>query len=160
MLEKFSHLSIGEIKQLKDAIAQITVLISGADGEIDRTEKEWAEKVASIRGYKMHKDLIEFYQNVGTTFHDDLESLIDSLPTDVAHRQGKLVGVLGELNSILAKLDPQTGTRLYKSYLSFAKHVAKASGGVLGFFSINNAERQLIDLPMLNPILAKTEEEE
>jgi hypothetical protein len=160
MLEKFNHLSVGEVKKLKDAIAQITVLISGADGDIDRTEKQWAEKVASIRGYKMHKDLIGFYQQVGVNFHEDLENLIDSLPKDVAHRQGQLVGSLTELNPILAKLDPQTATRLYKSYLSFAKHVAKASGGVLGFFSINHAEKQLLELPMLDPFTAELDEEE
>ncbi|MBK8391868.1 MAG: hypothetical protein IPL23_22440 [Saprospiraceae bacterium] len=65
-----------------------------------------------------------------------------------------------EVNPILGKLDHLVALHLYKSYTSFAKHVAKASGGVLGFFSIGPNESNLITLPMITPIIAQEGEEE
>lgn len=37
----------------------------------------------------------------------------------------------------MAQLDLPVGAHLYKSYITFAHHVAKATGGFLGFFSIS-----------------------
>lgn len=160
MIKNFDHIATEELAKLKAAVAEITVLIAGADGEIDKAEKAWAEKVTQIRSYKMHKDLIEFYQEVGRTFHDDLDNLIDSLPGSVSERQAILETHLSRLNSILPKLSPKVGKMLYNSYLSFAKHVATASGGILGFFSVGPKESQLLNLPMITPIVFEEEEEE
>jgi len=44
--------------------------------------------------------------------------------------------------------------------LSFAEHIAKASGGIMGFFSVNAAEAKLIQLPMLHPIIYTPSQEE
>ena len=59
---------------------------------------------------------------------------------------------LEKLNEILAKLPQDLGANLYKSFISFASHVAKSSGGVLGFFSVSEAEKSVIDLTMIAPI--------
>ncbi len=159
MSEKFSHLSENEFDILKSAVALITILIAGADGEIDKEEAVWAKKVAEIRSYKMHADLKPFYQEAGKTFANDLENLIDELPGDVHAREQILSKKLSAVNSVLSKLDKETATRLYQSYKSFAKHVAKASGGFLGFFSVDSREKNLIELPMIHPFDAAMEEE-
>ena len=160
MTEFFSVLTDTEYKQLTNAVAEITILIAGADGKIQESELEWASKVTKIRSYKMSEELIGFYQTVGETFNDDINNLIKELPIHTGDRQNILETRLEKLNPILAKLNPIVGGKLYESFTSFAKHVAKASGGIFGFFSIGPKEGDLIDLPMLDKIVYKEEEEE
>ncbi len=159
MSEKFSHLTEQELTTLKNAIPAITILIAGADGEINKEETSWAKKVTEIRSYKMHADLKPFYQEVGKTFANDLDKLIDELPGDNKNREQILSKRLSGVNEVISKLDIETATRLYQSYKSFAKHVAKASGGFMGFFSIDSTEQGLIELPMIHPFNAELEEE-
>jgi len=151
MTEYFKVLSAEEFGQLKDAIALITVYIAGADGDIDEDETKWAEKVTNIRSYNLPEGLRGFYAEVGEEFADKLEHLKSTLVT-VEQRNETAEANLAALNPILAKLSPKLGTELYKSYKSFAKHVAKASGGFLGFFSIGPKEAALLDLEMITPI--------
>ncbi|MFZ1702996.1 MAG: hypothetical protein WAT79_01550 [Saprospiraceae bacterium] len=158
--EYFQELSDAEYGKLKDAIALITVLIAGADGTIQKNELDWAAKVTKIRSYNMSEDLKEFYKEVGIQYADQLNEFFDSFPSTVEDRTRLISERISQLDPILAKLHPKVGARLYKSYLSFAKHVAKASGGFLGFFSINKQEAKLIGLPMLTPIFFKSDEEE
>ena len=44
MIEKFEQLSENEFAKLKAAVAEITILIAGADGKIDKDEAAWAKK--------------------------------------------------------------------------------------------------------------------
>lgn len=151
MTKYLKVLSEAEFDKLKDAIALITVYISGADGHISEDELKWAEKIALIRGYSTPDGLKEFYEEVALDFHDRVEKYVKSL-TDLEERNRTIEQKLAELNPILDKLNPKLASKLYSSYLSFAKHVAKASGGFLGFFSISKEESSLLDLKMINPI--------
>ncbi|MEL7020925.1 MAG: hypothetical protein AAGK47_04915, partial [Bacteroidota bacterium] len=58
---------------------------------------------------------------------------------------------LGKLNAILPKLHPGFAATYYESLVSYAHHIAKASGGFLGFMSIGPNEEKVVDLPMLVP---------
>lgn len=158
MTEHFNVLSSEEYSQLREIIAHITIYIAAADGEIDQDEQEWAEKVTKIRSYNLPEILRSYYQDVGTDFHDKLEHLKSSLPAVQAERMAAIEEVLEAINPILAKLDTKVGAELYTSFKSFAKHVAKASGGFLGFFSIGPKEAQLIELPMISPIVYEEED--
>ena len=160
MTEYFNSLSEADYKKLMMAIPEITILIAGADGDINKDEVAWAKRVTSIRGYKMSKDLIGFYQEVGKTFAQDLENIITQMPDHGGDRESMLKKRLEKLNPILARLDHSVALHLYKSYLSFAKHVAKASGGILGFLSIGPKESDLIKLSMIHPISSIEGEEE
>ena len=157
MTEHFKILSDAEYDQLKDAISLITVYIAGADGNIDDDELKWAEKITSIRGYSNPEGLNEFYDDVGTDFQTRIEKYTSSL-SDLDVRNKTVEQKLSDLNPILAKLDTNLGSKLYTSYVSFAKHVAKASGGFLGFFSIGPAEKAVLDLKMLTPIVWEDED--
>lgn len=158
--EYFQELTESEYEKLKDAISLITVLIAGADGEFRQNELEWAAKVTKIRGYNMSKDLKTFYKEVGVHYAEKLDEYFNTFPETPEDRTRLISDRLSQLNPILAKLHPRVGSRLYRSYLSFAKHVAKASGGFLGFFNINKEEAKLIGLPMLTPVIFDDEEEE
>ena len=151
MTHYFDVLEKEEYQQLKDAIALITVYIAGADGEIDQDEAQWATKVTKIRSYNLPNELGSFYQDVGPEFSDKLSAFQNELNT-LEVRNQKVAKRLAALNPILAKLDPMMGAALYNSYISFAKHVAKASGGFLGFFAIGPEEAALLELKMINPI--------
>jgi len=161
MIPQFEGLSEGQVELLYDAIPLITVYIAGADGKIDQEEKEWAEKVTKIRSYAYHESLQEFYTNLGAVYAGRLDHYISSLPSDVEKRTIAIGEKLSQLNSVLAKLDVNFAARYYKGLVTFAEHVAKASGGFLGFGSISRAEDKLIGLDMINAIeLEEGEEEE
>lgn len=158
MTEYFKDLSDAEFDQLKDAISLITIYIAGADGKINEDETKWAEKITKIRSYSLPSSLSGFYEAVGVDFHERMENYMTTL-SDLETRNSTVAKKLTALNPILAKVSPKLGATLYNSYLSFAKHVAKASGGLLGFFSISPKEAALLDLEMITPIIWEAEEE-
>jgi hypothetical protein len=152
MTKFFKVLSDEEFDQLKDAIALITVYIAGADGEIHDDEVKWAKKITFIRSFSTPNGLKEFYKEVDLDFHDRVEKYMVTL-NELKSRNATVEKKLAALNPILSKLDPKIGAALYSSYTSFAQHVAKATGGFLGFFSIDAAEKELLDLKMIDPII-------
>lgn len=152
MTEYLKVLSNEEFDKLKDAISLITVYIAGADGDIKSEELKWADKLTSIRSYNLPSDLKFFYKEVGLDFQDRVMNYIKSLD-QLDIRNQTVTQKLTELNPILEKLNPRLGAALYASYISFAKHVAKASGGFWGFFSISPEEKAILDLKMINPIV-------
>ncbi len=159
MEEIFKKLRADEYALLKDSIPQITVLIAGADGTISPEETEWGEKVTNIRAYSAIEEYKDFYREIGETFHERLEELIKELPSDVNTRNAQISKTLEGLNPVLHKLDPKHAAHLYDELISFATHVAKASGGFLKFWSISHEEKKWIGLPMLDKFVWKDEEE-
>ena len=153
MITNFENISSENFEKLRSAIAKITVYIAGADNNIDVEETAWAGKLTDIRSYAGPDILNEFYTKVGEDFSDVLTNMIKDLPSDNALRAKQLSNDIAELNPILASLSNEVGAAMYKSYTSFAKHVAKASGGFLGFGSISREEKKLIGLDMLNEIV-------
>ena len=143
-----------------DSIALITIYIAGADGKIDQDEVAWAKKITDIRSYSLPEGLKDFYKDVGEHFDSKLDQQLAELPNDVAERTEIIRDKLSCLNPILSKLPKKTGALMYKNYLSFAEHVAKASGGFLGMFSVNNEESKLLSLEMINEIVWTGEDSE
>jgi len=156
----FNEVNEAEYQGLKDAVAWITILIAGADGKIDTDELDWATKLSNIRSYSYSEELKEFYASVGQQFEDDIKKLIDELPQETANRTEVLTQKLSSLNPILLKMENSVAYKLYESYISFAEHVAKASGGFFRFASVSKEEQNLMILDMLDPIELKIEEEE
>jgi len=159
MLGEFNALDEREYEILKDAVCWVTILVAGADGLIEKKELDWANKITGIRTYSGPKTLQDFYKEVDTNFSDKVESCINFLPSNTDSRNKELSEKLSELNEILPKLPPKLGFELYNSYTKLGEQVAKASGGVLGFFSVSGEEKQAIELHMLNPIEYNEEEE-
>ena len=156
----FGELSPAQYEELKGALGLVTVLIAGADSNIDEQELNWAEKLTSIRSYAKPEELNAFYEDVEQGFGDKLDALIASLPQDVTERQKVISGRLSGLNDIFPRLDNSVAHQLYESFTSFAKHIAKASGGFLRFGSVSSAEKEWISLPMIEPIILEELPEE
>ncbi len=153
------QLSQEEFDQLVEALSRITILIAGSDGNFDEEEKEWAEKLTHIRSYNHPPELEGLYEAADQVFSAQLASMSKAYPDDLSQRNEQIQNDLSRLNPLLAKLDPRTGHAIYASLKSFAKHIARSSGGFLGFGSVSAAEAKWIELPMINPIEDVTEEE-
>ncbi len=158
--EIFSELNKGQYNELKDSLTLVTVLIAGADDNIDEQELNWAEKLTSIRSYTEPGALNNFYEDVEQGFPLRLKELIKELPGAVDARQRIISSRLANLNTILPLLDNEIGQQIYASLTSFAKHIAKSSGGFLRFGSISKAEKEWIHLPMIDPIILEELDEE
>ena len=154
----FENLTPSELQQLEEAVVQISILVAGADGTIDAEEAAWADKVAHIRGYSGEEWLQEFYDQIAANFKIKFNDTVKSLPTDTALRQTTLATELEKVNPILAKLEPKIGYKMYHSYVTLAMSIAKSSGGILGFGAVSNAEKKVVDLPMITPIAEPAEE--
>ena len=158
MVNQLETLTTEDQQILLDAVPLVTVLIAGADGKIDKNEREWAEKLTKIRSYAYHESLRPYYERLGETFAEKVDGLIDSLPEDTSIRNQEISGRLEKVNAILSKLDPAYAYHMYKSLTSFANHVARSSGGFLGFGSASKEEKEWLDLPMITPIVKPEEE--
>ena len=160
MIQHFDNLTEDESSKMLNAIPLITILIAGADDKIDYDEKKWAIKLANIRTFSNPNELHDYYSHIGINFAERLNKNIDELPENTASRQQNISKQLAKLNAIFLKLDPPFNAKLYSSFVSFAKHVANASGGFLGFNRVSKAESEWMTLPMLEPVLLPEEEEE
>ena len=153
MIQQFAGLSQEEQQAMVDAVPLITLLIAGADGNIDSAELEWSKKLTEIRSYTTADDHTEsYYQMVGESFEGRINGLLLELPDDQKAREVEITNRLSALNDILPKLEANLGQHFHKSFVSFAQHVAKASGGFLGMGSISKEEAELISLPMIQPL--------
>lgn len=148
----FEVLSEEEMQNLRHSVAWVTILIAGADGHIDSKELEWAKKIEHIREYSSPEELEDFYAEVGKDFNEFLINKVEETNQDKEGRMALATSKIEALNPILAKLHPKYGAAIYKSLVSFARHVAKASGGFLRMWSIGYEENKYIKLPMLQEI--------
>lgn len=163
MLDGFQHLTGEEIDTLVQAPVLITILVGGADGDLDREERVWTERLLRARTYAKPNLANEYYRVVAEDFLTKLETKLSELPEDPEARNVQIAEKLGALNPILAKLDTTLAATLYKSFISLAQETAKASGGFLRIGAVSAAEHQWLKLPMLTPVLppvGETHEEE
>jgi hypothetical protein len=161
MAGQFSSLNKMEWDQLLEAVPLIGLLIAGADGNIEEEEVSWAKKVIHIRSYKLKGGLMAYYKEVDKIYSDRFTHFVETFPAEVKDRNAIITQKLTGINDVLAKIEPALGAKIYKSYLSFARHIAKATGGIMGFFAINQEEAKLVHLPMIKPIhVEPTDEEE
>lgn len=152
MLEKFNNITNEELRDLLDAIPLITLLIASSDGKIDTKETAWGKKIAEIRSYNYDAELKAYYMQVGEDFTERIDFLLSEFPDEAKSRTEAIANKLAGLNPILAKIDEDLALDLYTSFRSFAKHVAKATGGFLGFAKMGPKETALIGLEMIHPV--------
>lgn len=161
MNEKFKGITDAEYLQLIKAISDITVLIAGADGKIEESETEWANKITKIRSYNLPKALSEFYKQVGLTFSEDVDKLVTEFRADSEGTTNLIKLRLAKLNDVFTKIENRTlAYELHQSLLSFAKHVARSTGGFFGWGAIGSKEDQVVDLNMINTVEPPSTDEE
>ena len=152
MLEVFKALSVEERQLMYDAVPLVAVLIAGVDGKIDENEKEWAAKLTYIRGFSEKGEIATFYESLHGDFNKKLEAIIAAYPNDATERTAAIAAELAKISDILPKLNYNFARTYHKGLKTFAKHVAKASGGLLGMMSISKEEKEWVDLPMIQGV--------
>lgn len=159
LITGFENLSKEEIDTLVEAPALITILVGAADGDLDKEERVWSERLLRTRTYNNPKTLNEFYRVVVEGFWMKVHSEMAHLPQDPETRNDQISTRLERLNPILAKLDIQLAADLYKGFLGLAEETAEASGGFLRLGAISAVEARWVKLPMLTPVVAPKKEQ-
>jgi hypothetical protein len=128
----------------------VAILIAGADGNIDKTEKKEAIEVARNKQSRAREQLVDYYKAVGETFETQFNALLTELPSSADERNSVITTELRKLNFILPKIDKNFAIKLHASLKELAKKIAEASGGVLGYMSVSFEEQKLMELKMIN----------
>ncbi len=149
MIPEFEPLREDERDVLLKAPVYVAILIAGADGKIDKTERKEAIEVARNKQSRSREQLSEFYKLVGVDFAANFAKLEDELPSGTDARISAITTELRKLNFILPKVDKNFAIKFHASLKDLAKKIAEASGGVLGYLSVSYEESQLMDLKMI-----------
>jgi hypothetical protein len=152
MTNYFGPLNEEEKEIMRKAPLQVAILIAGADNKIDRLELKEALRISRYKPLKARNLLVEFYKEISSDFEYNLTEEIASLPSEARKRNPVIITELEKLNKILPKLDRKFTVQFYESMKDIAHRIAKASGGVLGYISVNYEESKLMQLKMVkNP---------
>src|SRR5690625_7203202 len=100
MRDEFKGITPEEYQNLTDAIAEITILIAGADGTVHKNEVEWAEKVTKIRYYNLPKRLSSYYKDVGKNIREKLDHWHDRFLQDRKKSKSEEKSNQDEINPI------------------------------------------------------------
>ena len=130
----------------------VAILIAGADGKIDKSERREAIDVARTKQSRSREQLSAYYKLVGEKFEENFNVLVDELPSGTEARISAITSELRKLNFILQKVDKNFAIKLIASLKDLAKKIAEASGGVLGYLSVSYEEARLMELKMLKEI--------
>lgn len=152
MFEHITNLTESEKNLILHAPMYVSVLIAGADGEINDTEKHKILELIHTKTFSEKYELREIYQSLDLDAAHELRELIATLPQDKEERNQKLSDTLAGLNKVLPKLEHRFQVQFYKSLRQFAHYIATADGGFWGVGALKHAEEEFVKLPMIqNP---------
>ncbi len=150
MLYHISKLHRDEQELVKKAPLLVSILISGADGEVDPKEINKAVKLIHTKSFAETSDIRHLYKEIDHDVESSLNLILKGLPADPEEREKRISEELEGLNRIMEKLDLQVATDFYHSLKSFALRVALNSEGVSVMMKINHHAKELVELPMLH----------
>lgn len=152
MLNQFTSLSQAEKDLILHAPLYVSVLIAGADGNINTDEKNRILELIHTKTFSERYELRELYKELDHDAAAELRQLIATVPNNTEERNALLSDKIAGLNKIFTKVDHAFAVQLYNSLKEFASYVATADGGWWGIGAVTAAEKDLIKLPMLeNP---------
>ena len=76
MVKEFENLREDEVEVLLTAPVYVAILIAGADGDIDKSERKEAIEVAHSKQGRAREQLVEYYKAVGASFESKFNTLI------------------------------------------------------------------------------------
>lgn len=150
MIKAFQNLTEKERNLLLKVPALVTVLIAGADSDIDCNEIKEATSLTQLKKVTSREILLEYYDHVRKIFDQQLSEIISQFPENKEFRQYFIIQELEKLNRVLPLLEHKFAVQFHASIRDFAKKIAEASGGILGYIPVGYEESKLIDLPMIN----------
>lgn len=152
MLNEFTSLSQAEKDLILHAPLYVSVLIAGADGNINTDEKNRILELIHTKTFSERYELRELYKELDHDAAAELRQIIATVPNNTEERNSWLSDKIAGLNKIFPKVDHAFAVQLYNSLRQFASYVAHADGGWWGIGAVTASEKDLIKLPMLeNP---------
>jgi hypothetical protein len=150
MLEHINNLSEEEKNIIIHSPMYVSVLIAGADGEVNDIERKRIIELIHTKTFSEKYELRELYQTLDHDAAHELRELIAELPHDKVERNQILIEKLARLNKIFPKLEHRFQIHLYKSLRQFAHYIANAEGGFWRVGAVKHAENEYIKLPMID----------
>jgi hypothetical protein len=149
MIPEFENLDDREVEIMFKAPILVSLLIAGADGNIDRKEIREAITIAGKQA-KSRMILSEYLRFAAEDFEDKMMILNQSYPAHSIERQGRITGELAELNTILPKINKSFAVEFYNMLRELANKIATSSGGWLGLNAVGSEEAQHLELSMID----------
>ncbi len=147
---QLKSLSSDQRDRLLDVPLYITLYVGVADGTLHHEEIEWAEHVADFRAQHEDSLLAHYWIDVDNRFRKRFYEIqrafgIESdRPVNGKEVMQEIEQWLKDIPSLYPLLPEGFDVELYESWRSFARHVARASGGILGFGAITGEEERAI----------------
>lgn len=148
IVNEFEKLNEEEKELLFETPAYVAVLLAGSDGKIDQQEEIWASKVMDFRKSIGEERLHLYYELADRRYRPTFLKLVDQY-LETESRNEALSDALAARSMVLNKLENDFAQILLHSWRTFAKQVARASGGIWGFGGISKDEKKFVDLDMI-----------
>lgn len=148
IINVLKQLSEQEADKLFQAPALITVLIAAADGEIEQKEINWGSQIVKFRD-SADSELYNYYNAVAEIYDEQVKAILAEDHIGNQERLASLTSRLQETGPLLSQINKLYADKLFQSWQSFARGIAKSTGGFLGFGDIADQEEALMDLHMI-----------
>lgn len=149
MLYQLSHLSEEEREIIYDAPVLVSAYVALADNQITVEERRKIVEMVHTKTFSEKNDLSDMYKELENDVSTRIENVIKSIPVYQEEKEPFVRARLVYLNQVMKKLDLTFARQLYKSLQDFAVFTAQTTGGVLGVHRINDSERLLMQLDMI-----------
>jgi hypothetical protein len=149
MLYQLSQLNTEERELIYDAPVWVSIYVALADNRIKKEERKKIVETVHTKTFSEKNDLSEMYKELEVNIESRIQIAIDQIPVFQEDKEPFVREKLVAVNSAMKKLDKVFARQLYKSLKDFAVITAQASGGVLGVNRINETEKGLLNLDMI-----------
>jgi hypothetical protein len=149
MLYQLSQLNTEERELIYDAPVWVSIYVALADNRIKKEERKKIVETVHTKTFSEKNDLSEMYKELKVNIESRIQLAIDQIPVFQEEKEPFVREKLVAVNSAMKKLDKVFARQLYKSLKDFAVITAQASGGVLGVNRINETEKGLLNLDMI-----------
>ena len=121
-----------------------SILVAGADDNIDIDEKRVAHELAHIKSYTAIEEFKSFFKDISDVFPQRFDALLSKYAKSSKERNPQIREDLKTVQTILKKMDAEYADEFIDSIEEMARYIAEASGGVLGYMSISRVERRAL----------------
>lgn len=150
MLKNLVHLKEEEKQLLIDAPLYVSILLAGADGNVNSYEKKRTIELVHVKTYSETPALRDLYHEVEIDAQHRLNELLAAMPDETVARNEKISSILEKINHILPRLEFHFAHRYYKSLRDFAHYVAETDGGFWRVGAVGEKEKVWVKLPMIH----------
>ncbi len=128
----------------------VSILIAGADNDINENEIKEAIKIIHIKSYSEAKNVKNVFKNIDLQSEEMIDELLRTLPADKALRQKTIIEKLTPLNAIFEEVGNPFAIDYYTSLRELAFYVSHAHTQLLDTGYVNTQEKNLAHLDFLN----------